>query len=155
MRTSYALATSQFISPEFYKCAHCEIGEQRESKKFPALPLSHTQRTLAEEINCNVARQSAVAKELVPTAVARQSVSRHHSSHLYQFNVVYIVQLATVKSFPTTSPSLLLPADVLCALPCNLSSEFDGSLKRKSAAPAQLSLLGYRCQVQCYAQIWL
>ena len=151
MRTSYALATSQFISPEFYKCARCEIGEQRESKKFPALPLSHTQCTLAEEINCNVARQSAVAKELVPTAVARQSVSRHHSSHLYQFNVVYIVQLATVKSFPTTSPYLLLPADVLCALPCNLSSEFDGSFKGKLFVTAQI--LGVRCQVQCYAHI--
>ena len=150
VRTSYALATSQFISPEFYKCAHCEIGEQRESKKAFAFA-SRTQCTVAEEINCNVAHQSAVAKEVVPTVVARQSVSRHHSSHLYQFKCS--VQLAMVKSFPTASPSLLLPADVLCVLLCNLSSEFYGSLKRKSAAPAQLSLLGYRCQVQCYAQI--
>ena len=100
------------------------------AKNSQLLPHSHTQRTLAEEINCNVARQSAVAKELVPTVVARQSVSRHHSSHLYQSNVVHSLP-ATVKSFPTTSPYLLLPADVLCALPCNLSSEFDGSFKGK------------------------
>ena len=67
MLTIHSHAFSQILNPaksktpEFYKCAPCEIGEHCGSTKFPTLCFAHTQTCRGDWLQC----QSALPKELV------------------------------------------------------------------------------------------
>ena len=129
-------------------CSLWNLKTTWEQKISQFLPHSHTQCTLAEEINCNVARKSAVGEKR--TFHCSGCKTKCFSPPQQPFVSVQVYCTACLPAFPN---NISLPAAVRCTMSASLviSREFYmGVFQTKASAPAQISLLGVRCQLQFY-----